>query len=651
DIRTSTNAVVYDSAGSAVRGQLVGLKNQIDTVLHRFCHVYNLLDIGYSIQNVAFQHTEGTTYPNGKIVSGTKNIVIMPVSPANTYYFTQLSSMYYHILLFDNGMNFISTLYSYHNNSGDWNAEWTIPENCYYVAAVIDDSFKDTAFFGLRSDYSKWTAGYRFDTNQTENNSQQNNALKTDFRTDCLKLTKNILVPDNTSIINLLDIAYVLNGKSFNTSTGEIIEGSSTVKIIPVTPGASYYYTQLSNIYYNILLYDNDMNFISTMHSYHNNTGSWNAEWSVPDNCHFVAAIIGRDYQDSAYFGTYTGYALWTDGYKKVIGNDNYIVKQPDKNHKLVINANSLGDTEQLQLNVSDIKQNYSFSFQGKINSNFSSLKIGHGLQALYSGMYVEITEQVVRFYQYMTSANLVSTFEHHLNISQFINVTVNILQDQSSEVIITTLSGSYKCSNKWQGSKEKIAVEVNNCTLTECKLTYYCQDYDKKIWAFGDSYFYDYGVDRWPKIAIDNGFTNVMFDGFGGRTSVTALQSLNKCLSFGCPNTILWCMGMNDPDSVNAINSSWENSLESVKNICNSYNIKLIVCTIPTTPTNNNNYKNALIRNSDMEYIDIADALGADGSGSWYNGLLSGDNVHPTAKGSKVIAAKMMAELPEMFG
>ena len=87
DIRTSTNAVVYDSAGSAVRGQLVGLKNQIDTVLHRFYHVYNLLDIGYPLKNVGFKYGNPDD-GNGLIVTGSKTIVIFPVTPGTTYYLT-----------------------------------------------------------------------------------------------------------------------------------------------------------------------------------------------------------------------------------------------------------------------------------------------------------------------------------------------------------------------------------------------------------------------------------------------------------------------------------------------------------------------------------------------------------------------------------
>ena len=264
--------------------------------------------------------------------------------------------------------------------------------------------------------------------------------------------------------------------------------------------------------------------------------------------------------------------------------------------------------------------------------------------------MYAEVTAQEVKFYRYHSSDILVNTFTHGLDIQNFITVTVNILQDQSSEVIVTSSSGSYKCANNWQGSKGTIAAEVIGCSLTDCTLIYYCPDYDKKIWAFGDSYFYEYSSDRWPKIVIDNGFTGAMFDGYGGRTSVQALQSLNKCLSFGRPDTILWCMGMNDHDTASSVNENWKSTYDAVCSLCSDREIRLVLCTIPSTPTIIHSFKNNIIRNSGLDYIDIEDTLGVDENGNWYEGMLSGDNIHPTAKGSKVIAAKMMAAFPEMY-
>lgn len=38
------------------------------------------------------------------------------------------------------------------------------------------------------------------------------------------------------------------------------------------------------------------------------------------------------------------------------------------------------------------------------------------------------------------------------------------------------------------------------------------------------------------------------------------------------------------------------------------------------------------------------------DENGNWYEGMLAGDNIHQTEKGSNVIAAKMMAAFSEIY-
>ena len=65
--------------------------------------------------------------------------------------------------------------------------------------------------------------------------------------------------------------------------------------------------------------------------------------------------------------------------------------------------------------------------------------------------------------------------------------------------------------------------------------------------------------------------------------------------------------------------------------------------------PTVNNEAKNAWVKASGYRYIDFAKAVGADGTGAWYSGMLSGDNVHPTAKGAKALYTQVLIDLPEI--
>ena len=55
-------------------------------------------------------------------------------------------------------------------------------------------------------------------------------------------------------------------------------------------------------------------------------------------------------------------------------------------------------------------------------------------------------------------------------------------------------------------------------------------------------------------------------------------------------------------------------------------------------------------MQNIQTDYIDIEDTVGVDENGNWYEGMLAGDNIHPTEKGSNVIAAKMMAVFSKIY-
>ena len=61
-------------------------------------------------------------------------------------------------------------------------------------------------------------------------------------------------------------------------------------------------------------------------------------------------------------------------------------------------------------------------------------------------------------------------------------------------------------------------------------------------------------------------------------------------------------------------------------------------------------NYKNEIIRSSGYRYIDFAKAVNAEAVGSsWYAGMLSTDNVHPTQEGAKALASRFLLDVPEI--
>ena len=106
----------------------------------------------------------------------------------------------------------------------------------------------------------------------------------------------------------------------------------------------------------------------------------------------------------------------------------------------------------------------------------------------------------------------------------------------------------------------------------------------------------------------------------------------------------------MNYADSDTEINSSWKTCFEAVKKYCDNNDIEFIAQTIPSTPTKNHSFKNEYIRTTGCRIVDIEKAVGSDISTSWYNGLLSADNVHPTELGSDVIANTFICSFPEIM-
>lgn len=173
--------------------------------------------------------------------------------------------------------------------------------------------------------------------------------------------------------------------------------------------------------------------------------------------------------------------------------------------------------------------------------------------------------------------------------------------------------------------------------------------DYNHDLWAFGDSYF-----DFWVADVIQNlGYHNFMSDGFGGRRSTGAFISLELALAKAMPKKILWCLGMNDPDTEDAINAEWKVTLDNLINLCDEKGIELILCTIPNTPVTVHKYKNAYVKSSGKRYVDVCHAVGADVSPEWYDGMRTNtetDKIHPTNPlGTRTIADYMLENVPEL--
>ena len=75
---------------------------------------------------------------------------------------------------------------------------------------------------------------------------------------------------------------------------------------------------------------------------------------------------------------------------------------------------------------------------------------------------------------------------------------------------------------------------------------------------------------------------------------------------------------------------------------------IQMIPCTIPNTPIIINTFKNNIVKQNGCDYIDFAKVVNAEEIGStWYDGMLSSDNVHPTEEGARALANAIINDFP----
>ena len=319
------------------------------------------------------------------------------------------------------------------------------------------------------------------------------------------------------------------------------------------------------------------------------------------------------------------------------------------KGHKILqSDIMSSGDT--LKMPMMNIKKNQIFSFMAKINL-FGSLYIGHG-KTNYSSTYFEITNTEVIKHTYYTSDS-VQKFTHNLNIANYIYVQI-INKITTTDFIIYSNGQVFKQENMTGcvfDSASQSFVELIEGSLYDCEFSWGSGDFRKPIWAFGDSYFSFTSEGRWPYYLGDF-VENVLLNAYPGENTGNSLIALNNMINdFGKPNTICWCLGMNDGSDANenTPTTAWLNGYNQVKQICDENNIELILATIPNVPNISHLGKNKIVRESGYRYIDFDKAVGANASSSWIAGMLSSDNIHPSATGARALYHAALLSVPEI--
>ncbi|MBQ1779989.1 MAG: hypothetical protein II001_00970, partial [Bacteroidales bacterium] len=292
------------------------------------------------------------------------------------------------------------------------------------------------------------------------------------------------------------------------------------------------------------------------------------------------------------------------------------------------------------------LKDGQMIAFKGKFSS-FGGFNLNFYGSAVTN--YITVTSTEITIKNITTSPTPVN---HGLTIQNEVTLIVEFMEG-NAKISLYSMGDVYTQTVVWSQTNGTVTqpqiasngTEFSNATLVT---SYDCAE--RKIWIFGDSYLGVTNSNRWPYYLKENGYIkNTLLNGSAGATSSGAMTSFNVLIKYGTPVYAVLATGMNDGSDGDNPSSLWTQKRDEFLTLCNDNNIIPIFATVPTVPSVNNEQKNAWVRSSGYRYIDFAAAVGADGTGSWYSGMLSSDNVHPSEKGAKALYTQVLIDLPEV--
>lgn len=534
------------------------------------------------------------------------------------------------------------------------------------VSTVHGDSsytvpIPDTAYYAMFTCLKSQNVSYQFDTDYVSVFLDRINEIVRDYQNaDNNKL-------DIIRGKNLFDKDKITTGKFLYDNGGVALNDDYFISdYIQIEGGEQYYIQALSTNGANNVFYDLNKNALDKSYSNHVDNGGFTAPKSaayirLSGETKTVNNLCFSKGTQEIPYEPYTDYKPVEDAENKIRDAENKIKKLENRMNLIVDNktelqsvfAQSLSAGESINLDVPNIKFDKVISFHANVILG-GEIEISHGQTAWYSSGKIRIDSTSVKYYSYTGQDNLEIEVQHGLTISNTVSVALDVNGIETTEsgmpriadLIIESNGKIFRTRMKWNGCCEKVQAKIISGNYKNCSLNFWSDGYKKDIWAYGDSYF-----DYWPLLAKKYGYGNFLCDGVSGRDSATALKSLKLGLTHGVPKKILWCMGMNDPDSSTAISDAYKTALDEVVELCNNKEIELIITTIPNVPDRNHNYKNKYIMSLGKRVVDVAKSVGADKSANWFNGFLSDDKVHPTGNiGANAIVGCIITNVPELL-
>ena len=115
----------------------------------------------------------------------------------------------------------------------------------------------------------------------------------------------------------------------------------------------------------------------------------------------------------------------------------------------------------------------------------------------------------------------MLAEWEHGLAIKDYLNVTISVEYSHWATINLSTATGAWTGQKNWAGRAGEIFAEVSGATeLTDVKMRWYSDEYEKNIWLVGDSYFSSTSKDRWTSNLIKNGYKDVLLMSHSGMAS-----------------------------------------------------------------------------------------------------------------------------------
>ncbi len=289
-------------------------------------------------------------------------------------------------------------------------------------------------------------------------------------------------------------------------------------------------------------------------------------------------------------------------------------------------------------------------------NLNSASVIIGQG-ETEKGASYIEITKTHVKFYTMGDTLNNYASHEHDLNISEFLNIAIEIKYGTATVTLRTADAATSAVGipeEAWQGRDGAPFIKVVGSDAENVKLSWHSNDISNRIYIVGDSYISPADTTSWAYYLIDRGYVNHCMLGSADMTATRALEEFKYALELGTPQYAFWCVGMNDADN-GAINADWQSATEEFLELCESKGITPVLATMPSTATSDNTYKNAYIkswaRDTEGMYVDFNKAVVQNSStGAWYASMLGQDGFHPSESGAKALYMQAVTDFPQLI-